>query len=115
MHDEKYVVFKWEDMIDFIQELCKDGVPTFQEVDETVKAWKVDDAVVIRRQDVFSPPALDSYANSILAAVEVLQDCYEGGLPPDVYGTVRRLRSIADYFHNQARDAWAETQKKVPD
>ena len=112
MHDEKYVVFKADVIYDFVQECRKEPL---EEIDEAIEAWKVDDAVVIRRQDVFSPPALDSYANSILAAVEVLQNSYEGGLPPDVYGTVRRLRGIADYFHNQARDAWAGTEKKVPD
>lgn len=68
----------------------------------------VEDAVVIRRQDMFAPPALDCYANAIQTCVEVLCN----GTKPS--GTAERLQRIADYFHDQAAKSWAE-QRKLPD
>lgn len=68
----------------------------------------VDDAVVIRRQDMFAPPALDCYANAIQTCVEVL--CNGG--PPS--GKTMQLQQIADYFHDQAAKSWTE-QRKLPD
>ena len=71
----------------------------------------VDDAVVIRRQDVFAPPALDAYANAIQTSLEILRHSagvtYEGV-------DVERLQEVADYFSDQAAKAWTE-QRKLPD
>ena len=74
---------------------------------------QVDDAVVIRRQDVFAPPALDAYANAIQTTLEALR-------AGDVAGEVTvpaicaRLQGIADYFSDQAAKSWTE-QRKLPD
>lgn len=68
----------------------------------------VEDAVVIRRQDVFAPPALDAYANAMQTAIEVLTN---GGAPS---GRTLALQGIADYFADQAAKSWTE-QRKLPD
>jgi len=66
---------------------------------------EVEDAVVIRRQDKFAPPALDAYANAITMVIEA------GNL---ALPSRQRLQSIADYFHDQASKAWTES-RKLPD
>jgi len=68
----------------------------------------VEDAVVIRRQDIFAPPALDAYANAIQTCIEVLCN----GTKPS--GRTLELQAVADYFHDQAAKAWTE-QRKLPD
>ena len=65
----------------------------------------VNDAVVIRRQDIFAPPALDAYANSIMVAMS-LTDGSDARL--------RRLQEIADYFHEQADISW-NSKRRIPD
>lgn len=65
----------------------------------------VEDAVVIRRQDKFAPPALDAYANAITMVIEA------GNL---ALPARQRLQQIADYFHDQAAKAWGES-RKLPD
>jgi hypothetical protein len=94
--NEKYVVFKRDEW---------DAAPHRIDVSEPKE---VEDAVVIRRQDVFAPPALDSYANAITVALELT-----------VHGVSqskrsKQLRHIADYFHQQAELAW-NTERKIPD
>jgi hypothetical protein len=97
--EAKYVVVKVDDL-------------RVTSVDHEVVEWEasfcsedvVYDAVVIRRQDVFAPPALDAYASSIRVAVDLMAP-----------GPTRdHLKEIADYFHEQAVLAW-DTQRKVPD
>lgn len=102
--DKKYVVFKrsdWEDWVD-------------KEMRETVFAYMipppVDDAVVIRRQDVFAPPQFDGYANGITVATEAMRKD-KGGYDTTL---IARLQRIADYFHEQARLSW-DTDRKLPD
>ena len=60
---EKYVVFKRQEFKQWYDEWPE----TEDELPQAVL-----DAVVIRRQDIFAPPALDAYANTIQACVEVL-------------------------------------------
>ena len=99
--DKKYVVFKrgtdpgeWSERGGLYLE---DLVP-------------IEDAVVIRRQDAFAPPALDAYANAILTSLQ-LDLVVNGG---NKHPAVMRLREIADYFHDQAVAAW-HTTRKLPD
>lgn len=87
---DKYIVFKRD-------EFLADGT-----------AAELEDAVVIRRQDVFAPPALDAYANAIQCVVEVLAN------NTPATGRSAQLQTIADYFHDQAAKAWSE-QRKLPD
>lgn len=88
--DSKYIVFKRD-------EFMAQGT-----------AAEIEDAVVIRRQDMFAPPALDCYANAIQTCIEVLTN---GSAPT---GRTLQLQGIADYFHDQAAKAWTE-QRKLPD
>jgi len=115
--DVKYVTFKANDFAQLLNKLnsliesgwAHDG----GEINKWVEDILVDDAVVIRRQDVFSPPAFDAYANSIMVTIEALNArgiTHEGNNP----SMVDRLGSIADYFHAQADMAW-DTDRKIPD
>lgn len=92
VRDEKYIVFKRVDNTG--------GINIYGE--------PLEDAVVIRKQDVFAPPALDAYANSIMVVIEALK--VTGSEP----GLVPRLQKIADYFRAQAEDAY-DMQRKLPD
>lgn len=98
--NEKYVVFKAEEFERFMANL-KAG-------HSVVTPAKVEDAVVIRRQDEFAPAALEAYANCIMVAVD-LAGSVNANKP-----NVKRLREIADYFKEQATIAW-DTNRKVPD
>ena len=98
--DEKYIVFKrdeWEAIV------TDKGTATRNEFLRAV----VPDAVVIRRQDKFAPPALDAYANAITMVVEALR-------PLGLDDRAERLQEVADYFHEQAVASW-ETDRKLPD
>ncbi len=97
--DDKYVVFKRDEFRDWYQTVESHGghVP-----------MALDDAVVIRRQDVFAPPSLDAYANAITVALELTTH----GVSQSERS--KKLRNIADYFHDQAVLAW-ETDRKIPD
>ncbi|HEY7418504.1 MAG TPA: hypothetical protein VH593_25210 [Ktedonobacteraceae bacterium] len=94
--DDKYIVFKRGDAIS-----VTDGYTTFK------SNSVIDDAVVIRRQDIFAPPAFDAYANSILVALSLDPEAIHSD-----YG--QRMQEIADYFHEQAVLAW-DTNRKIPD
>lgn len=96
--DSKYVVFKRVDVEPY---LVVSGSKLLQKV--------LDDAVVIREQDVFAPPALDAYANVILAFVEAVESV--DTVPME---ETKRLREIADYFHERAVSAW-DRDRKLPD
>lgn len=90
MGDNKYIVFKRE-------EFMAEGT-----------AAEVEDAVVIRRQDIFAPPALDAYANAIAVVIEMSKGSSIDG------HSIKTLQDIADYFADQAAKAWTE-QRKLPD
>jgi hypothetical protein len=99
MHeDNKYVVFKREDW----EKECK--VTVFAHL------TPVDDAVVIRLQDQFAPPALDAYANNIQMVIEGL---LATGSPPSSI-LMADLQRAADYFHNAAQESWG-IKRKMPD
>lgn len=100
MIDKKYVVFKRLDFEEWYAELPEADYPPF-----------IEDAVVIRRQDVFAPPALDAYGNAILCVVEAMKTDER----PEIVDTVDRLQGIADYFHSQANLAWQIRDRKLPD
>ena len=105
--NEKYVVFKREDW-----EAARAAVAAGYEAVEVVHGLEleeVQDAVVIRRQDVFAAPALDAYANSIRVALEA-----DVMMTSEANPRRKALERTADYFHEQAVLAW-ETDRKVPD
>lgn len=108
--DEKYLVIKRSHLDKVLVEVANRGQlnSMIGGILNEILSGELEDAVVIRRQDVFSAPALDAYAGAILAAVDVIQAA-------DVYHpSVTRLLQIGDYFHEQAKLAW-ETNRKIPD
>jgi hypothetical protein len=117
--ESKYMVFKREDFYQMMGELAlppgsgapedMDCAPIAQHIQGTAEATRLQDAVVIRRQDVFAPPALDAYSNAIMTTVEGLKAF--GFVGSD---TVKRLRMTADYFHQEATASW-DTDRKLPD
>lgn len=94
MPDGKYVTFKMGDWEHFLR------THVIQDLEEKI----IEDAVVIRRQDVFASPALDVYAGCITVAVKMMAP----GPKRD------NLVWIADYFHEQAVLA-SQVHSKVPD
>lgn len=90
MKDDKYVVFKRD------------------QFDAGVSA-PLDDAVVIRLQDVFASAALYTYANTIAVALSVLRTT--DGVDRDLLSS---LQSTADYFAECAEDA-GDYAGKLPD
>lgn len=107
MQDAKFIVFKRADWERLKLEQAHDG-QHFCQLTEAESA-QVPDAVVIRCQDAFAPPALDAYANNIMCVTEALAEAHP--LQPN---TVERLRGIADYFHQRAAEAW-QVERKLPD
>lgn len=116
--NEKYVVFKredWDEVMRRTQAINDDrtqGLPPVSPLAPlmTLNQMEIDDAVVIRRQEVFSGPALAAYAHGIHIAIKVAR-LHETGEPNE---TARRLVEIADYFHEQSELAYGESFK-IPD
>lgn len=111
MRDDKYIVIKRSDWAE-----VKELLPSATNVMDPLEQMAIEDAVVIRRQDVFAPPALDAYSSAIQTAIELMAAV----LPMDSDATealadqVKELRGIADYFHSQAQEAWLSS-RKIPD
>jgi hypothetical protein len=103
MPEGKYVVFKTEDW-NTIFNCLEEVFELKKESGVLIRGKILDDAVVIRRQDIFAPPALDAYSNSILVSLAMMG-------PGE---TKERLKDIASYFHEQAVLSW-DTDRKVPD
>lgn len=118
--DEKYIVFKRErfhTMMGYLAlppwrnrdtgELVGTDLPCAPLADEIlheVDREMINDAVVIRRQDMFAAPALATYASMIAMAAKGQSD-------PEV---AARLLGVADYFQQQS-EAAAEEGWKLPD
>lgn len=81
-HNDKYIVFHREEWMNYVM---ADFPP------------EVEDAVVIRRQDIFAGPAFHAYAACISISYQVLSMIGDA----DQLG----LQKIADYFHEQAVEA----------
>jgi len=96
-NDQKYITFKRETFLEVCDKLRRgERFPQ-----GFVEAWALDDAVVIRRQDLFAPAALDIYARTISLVAMREQD-------KDVK---EELQAIADYFFRQATIAQDESYK----
>jgi hypothetical protein len=108
MENSKYVVFARDHYRQWMDE--------WPEVNPEEEPREIEDAVVIRRQDVFAASALFSYANSIRTATEImeLERAGRGGERGPVDEVVDRLNEIADYFMRQAEEA-SKSASKIPD
>src|SRR5678815_3846850 len=105
--DSKYIVFKRNEFFEMMGQLAlppfpgggaegQDCAPIAQHVIDVAEKTCVEDAIVIRRQDAFAPPALDAYANAITTSIQ-LDLVVNGG---NKHPAVTRLKEIADYFHD---------------
>jgi hypothetical protein len=95
MEDSKYVVFKKSEFLEWLDKVEKFGTTV----------TPLDDATVIRGQDLFAAPALDVYSASIAIALKF----------SDMDETKRKeLRITADYFHERAEES-REIAFKTPD
>jgi hypothetical protein len=119
---QKYIVFKREEFYQLMGDLALppyfpipgsdegavgmdwDCAPIAEYIQAKAEATEIEDAVVIRRQDAFAPPALDAYANGIRLATS---------LAPQ-NGLTKELNAKADYFHEQAVLSW-DAVRKLPD
>lgn len=99
MQDEKYIVFKKDEFEKWF-EWAADMTERLPD--------PVDDAVVIRMQDIFAAPALDAYAATIQTVIECA--AYTAHDAP----VIKRLQPIADYFHTQAAKSWS-LDRRLPD
>jgi len=91
----KYITFRRDELFDLLAQFGMKGDLT---------AMEIDDAVVIRRQDIFAAPALFAYAHSIAIAAKVA----ENTMLHD------QLIRVSDYLHQQAELA-GEEGHKFPD
>jgi len=99
--DDKYIVFKKEEFDAWFDWLTENITDTFVAPDE------LEDAVVIRTQDLFAGPALHAYASSIAVVIEVLRQ----------FGHVEQADSlvdVSDYLFQRAEEADA-IHGKLPD
>lgn len=106
--DDKYIVIKRSDLAELHERFVRN--PNYIEAFNIIEEAAIDDGVVIRRQDVFAPPALECYANGIQVAIEVAgrtDEAIHNRFP-------QRMQRIADYFHQQAAASW-EQPRKLPD
>jgi len=102
---DKYVVFKKEDF---------DRWLSSQDITPVLESYALEDATVIRRQDVFSSVALYAYAAAVLAAKWNIMK-QKGGYS---HREIDRLEDLRMYFMEQAQSAAASAntgRSKVPD
>lgn len=103
----KYVVFKAEDWDDMAG---KDEGGFFTSLESTNA---VKDAVVLRKQDVFTSSALYEYAGQIRTSIEIIRQMW------GTYGSqesfIAAMEELAASFTEEAEDAETRYQRKVPD
>ena len=117
--NDKYIVIKREHLDNILIELSSRVHPGWSDVVNRILEGELPDAVVIRRQDIFAPPALDAYANGIRVAVIALGEgvALLDGFPDtrqEINELRERLDAKADYFHGQAVLSWGAV-RKLPD
>lgn len=113
--DDKYITFKREDYETLLQQIGGLGLHDVEEILQGLSEREVPDAVVIRRQDVFAPPALDAYSNSIMSTVELIGELYTTEpMPAGLNDKLSGLKDVSTYFHEQAVESW-NTNRKFPD
>jgi len=106
MKNEKYVVFKADDWAYFMEQ--EGSMLSIAEPPQPL-----DDAVVIRTQDMFAAAGLSAYAHNIRLAMELWRG--DGQYAPS---SILDLRDTADYFMDcsrEAEDRLARGDCKLPD
>jgi hypothetical protein len=106
VEDTKYIVFKRHEFYELMGKLQlppgnenfssdEDCAPLAKRILDECEGTALQDATVIRGQDLFAANALDVYANSIGITMQVMDN-----------RTKREaLSKVADYFHQRAQQA----------
>jgi hypothetical protein len=110
----KYAVFKWEDLNPSMEGGDTPGLTLINVLDVGI----LEDAVVIRRQDVFAAPAFAEYAGQINTFLDAMNTMVEMGaisaLDERFSTMMAELEEKAEYFMAQSVLAY-ETESKIPD
>lgn len=107
VNPKKYVVIKRSDLVELREKFTMN--PNYIEAFNILEDQNIEDAVVIRRRDTFAYSAFNSYAGSVITALEVMEIASVVEASQMEY-----LYSLADYFSDQANQA-RQTPSKVPD
>lgn len=107
----KYVVFKAEDWDRWVTALGE--VPELHTYFREYGPNELDDAVVLRKQDVFTSSALYEYAGQIRTTVEIIEKLLARQESPEVF--LHGLRELANSFTEEAEDAEVGGERKLPD
>ena len=112
LKDDKFLVLKRSELEQLLLELGHQSIDDpnhpLEWATDTIESYALNDAVVIRTGDVFSGPALHSYAHTIAMVAKLTSDDK----------TWHQLQRIADYFSDRAREADIaayEDTAKLPD
>jgi hypothetical protein len=105
MKDDKYIVFKRGEFEEWLALLAVEHELPFTSGDIPEMPSDLEDATVIRGQDLFAAPALDAYAAMIGIVMKF------GGMTPE---TRKELQQAADYFHDRANES-RDIAFKTPD
>lgn len=114
MDNNKYVVFKIGDWLDEWKQWTdpKDAHHPLTDLQH----HRIEDAVVIRQQDMFAGPALQTYAASISIAKTALQGAIplleEGPAKDKIHNEIAYLGELADFFHTMAEEAYDKGWKR---
>lgn len=105
--DTKFICFKRQEFYEWLANLTTRNLAAESSPGLLEESYKLalEDAVVIRRQDVFASPALATYANCIALTARLMTN-----------DRIRQaeLLEIADYFQRQSEMAGDEAYK-LPD
>lgn len=107
---DKYVVFKIEDFNDMVGRMGDPGL-TLPHPLRVLMDKAVDDATVIRRQDMFASVPLHAYACAVNAAMTLLRKQHGGFSQREM----DNLQKVFDYMVGEAEMAAQHIGSKVPD
>lgn len=109
--DEKYAVFKADDWNTIVDKAAEDAGYNVMVSTEWFNRM-LQDAVVIRTQDIFAGPGLSAYANCIQTAIDLMREVAQ---PVSLTEHITRLEEIRDYFFERAQEAFDRPDKHIPD
>jgi len=108
MPGDKYVVFKRADFNSAFGDTLAEKA-----LRERLDAGALDDAVVIRGQDVFAAPTFFNYSNQVITVHDIMAGTLAQPIPEEVAEELIALQKIADHFHELG--LWASnTPAKLP-
>ena len=102
----KYAVLKWKDWKLLVDLAHNIGAP---DILRHLIASRIQDAEVIRHQDLTAAPLFHSYASSIHSFMDLLKS--RGMLTPSMEA---EMTGIADHFHDAANKSEALEHRKLP-